>query len=284
MKTSKNSLALISLCAALAPTAASAADDESLRPQISLGVKVWNSSWFSYLPGVYGGISPQGVPSVADSIDAVEGARKTTTLPIVGIRSGKFLLSASHARYASDFYSVHSSVLSPTGQNILTPRTDHLARTESDITAGYSATPNIALTIGYKHASEERDTNLAITGAASSRSLDAKVNGLVFGATANFPISGNLGFYGLAGYGPARVETRVPTSPDAIKSSGRYLISEIGLTYSLMVTDTFVKGMNVGLGYRSQTVKTSGVGPGFLDARDYRDVKDGVTLSLTVAL
>lgn len=271
------------LCAWLAPMPA-AADDGAERPQISLGVKVWNSSWFSYLPGVYSGISPLGVPSVADSVDAVEGARKTTTLPVVGIRAGKFLLSASHARYESDFTAVHTSVLAPTGQNILTPRTDHLSRKESDLTAGYSVTPNIALTIGYKHASEERDTRLGITPGASSRSLEAKVKGVVLGVTANFPVRGSLGFYGLAGYGPARLETTVPGQSAAITSNGRYLISEIGLTYSLMITDAFVKGANVGLGYRSQTVKTDGVGPGFLDQRDYRDVKDGVTLSLTVAL
>ncbi|PIL42207.1 hypothetical protein CR105_25385 [Massilia eurypsychrophila] len=247
-------------------------------------MKVWNSSWFSYLPGYYAGISPLGVPSVADSVDAIEGARKTTTLPVVGIRSGNFLLSASHARYESDFRSAHSSVLSPTGQNILTSRSDHLSRKESDLTAGYSLTPNIALTVGYKHASEERDTSLGITGTATTRSFEAKVKGLVFGVTANFPVRGGLGFYGLAGYGPARLETLLPGQNAAITSNGRYLISEIGLTYSLVITDAFVKGANVGLGYRSQTVKTDGVGPGFLDQRDYRDVKDGVTLSLTVAL
>jgi hypothetical protein len=283
VKISKKSVVLISLCAWLAPSPV-AADDGTGRPQINLGVKVWNSSWFSYLPGYYAGVSPLGVPSIADSVDAIEGERTTSTLPVVGLRSGKFLLSASHARYDSDFHSKHSSVLSPTGQNILTTRTDHLLRKESDLTAGYSVTPNIALTVGYKHASEERDTMLGITGNASSRSFEAKVKGLVFGVTANFPVRGGLGFYGLAGYGPARLETIVSGQGPSITSNGRYLISEIGLTYSLMITDAFVKGANVGLGYRSQTVKTDGVGPGFLDQRDYRDVKDGVTLSLTVAL
>jgi hypothetical protein len=193
------------------------AEEASARPQVSVGLKVWNSSWFSYLPGTYAGLSPQGVPGIADAVDAVEGSRKTTTLPVIGIRSGKFFVSGSHAQYDGDFFAPHSSVIGPNGQNV--SRTDHLARKESDVTAGYSLTPNIAVTVGYKYATETRDTSLGISGGAS-RSLDARVKGLILGVVANFPIQGALSFYGLGGYGPSRVETTVPNVASAINSNG----------------------------------------------------------------
>jgi hypothetical protein len=285
MNITKRYLALIVISGALAQSpAAFAADPEESRPQVSIGMKVWNSSWSTFLPGVYTGITPAGAPALADSIDAVEGDRKTSVFPVLGVRKGNTLLSASYAKYATDLRTLHSSVVAPNGMNVITSRSDHLSRKESDLTAGYFVTPNIALTAGFKYATEIRDTTLGLTG-VSTPFLDNTVKGLLFGALANFSVQGNLRFYSQLGYGFAKVRTEFADPTLApLDSNGRYLISEIGLNYALAVTDVFIKGANAGLGYRSQIVKTHGSGPAYRDRRDFRDTKDGIVFSLNVAI
>jgi hypothetical protein len=252
--------------------------------QVSIGVKGWNSSWLSYLPSVYTGFTPAGTPGLADSIDAVEGTRETDVLPAIGIRYKDFLLSGSYARYTGDFQALHSSVIDPSGQNILTTRTDHLSRKESDLAVGYYITPNIALSLGYKYATEDRATRLGISG-TSSLTLTSTVRGILAGAAASFPIQGGLRFYGHFGYGPAKVKTEFAGPTMArIDANGRYLISEIGLNYSLPFSNALVKGVSAGLGYRSQSFRTRSEGPAYRDRRDFRDVKDGIVLSLNMSL
>ncbi len=48
--------------------------------------------------------------------------------------------------------------------------------------------------------------------------------------------------------------------------------------------DPFVKGLFVGIGYRTQTITTPGIAPAYGDAREFRDVKDGIVFSVTAAL
>lgn len=283
MKIRKIEVLLVVALGSMAPAAVAAEGAD--RPLISVGMKVWNAAWFSYLPGPYSAVTPAGVPVRADAIDAIEGTRKTTTLPALAVSYGKFALSASYAQYTTDLHAPHSSVIGPNGMNVQTSRTDHLVRKESDLGLAYSLSPNISVSAGYKYVTEARDTTLGITGGGASPFFDATVRGLVLGAQANFPVKGNLRMYGQMGYGPATVSTsfadKMIVVPD---NKGRYLISEIGLIYALSISDVFVKGAYVGLGYRSQTLKTDGVGPSYLDKRDYRDVRDGVILSLNVAI
>jgi hypothetical protein len=249
--------------------------------QFSVGLKVWNSSWFSYNPGSYTGIAPTGGVALIESVDAVEGARKTDTIPVLALRSGKYVFSATHASYASNFHSPYSAVVAPDGSNIGTSRTDYLARKETDLTAAYFVVPNIALSIGIKHAAEARDT---VTGLSPrQRLIEAKGKAFIVGASASFPIQGNLRAYGQLGYGPTRLKTEL-VGLDSNTSKGRYLSSELGVSYALTVVDPYVKGAYVGLGFRSQTITTTGVGPGYLEPRDYRDIKDGVVFSLTIAI
>jgi opacity protein-like surface antigen len=252
--------------------------------QVTIGARVWHSSWLSYLPSVYTGFTPGGAPGLVDSIDAVEGSTKTDVLPAIGVRYKDYLLSGSYARYTGDFEALHSSVISPGGQNIVTSRTDHISRKESDLAVGYYLTPNIALSLGYKYATEERATRFGIIG-TSSPFLTNTVRGILVGAGASFPIQGGLRFYGNFGYGPARVKTEFADPTMArIDSNGRYLISEIGLNYALPFSTALMKGVSAGLGYRSQSFRTRGVGPAYRDRRDFRDVKDGVVLSLNISI
>lgn len=256
--------------------------DADSRAQFSVGVKVWNSSWFSYNPGVYAGVTPGGAPALADSVDAIEGDTKTDAIPVLAVRKGKYVLSVTHARYATNFYSPHSSVLAPGGANIITSRTDHLARKETDLTAAYFITSNIALSMALKQASEERDTTTGVS--PTQRLLNAKGNAVIFGALGSFPIADGLSAYGQLGYGPTRLTTRLGDGSGEDTSTGRYLSSELGVSYALRMADPFVKGVFVGVGYRSQTFKTPGIGPAYQDGRKYRDVKEGFIFALTVAI
>lgn len=270
-------------CLAQSP-AASAADSDESSPRVSLAVKVWNSSWFSFLPSAYSAITPGGSPTRADSIDAVEGERKTTTFPQIAVSKGKVFISGSYAQFTSDFRVPYSSVIGPNGMNVATSRSDHFSRKESDIAAGYSITPNIALTAAIKYATEKRDTTLGLAG-ATFPSTENTVKGLILGGLASMPIRGNLLAYTQFGYGFGRLtSTFSDNSIPSFQSNGRYLISEVGLNYSLAVSDVFIKGANAGLGYRSQTFKTHGKSPAFLTPRDLRDVRDGLVFTLTVAI
>lgn len=283
MKITKINVLLILALGSIS-SAAIAADDAD-KPLISIGMKVWNASWFSDIPGFYSAVTPAGVPTHADAIDAIEGDRKTTTLPALSVRFRKFSISAGYAQYSTDLHAPHSSVIGPNGINVQTSRTDHLSRKESDLTAAYPLTDNISVTAGYKYATEARAMSLGITGGGSTPFFDSTVRGLVLGGLANFAIKDNLQFYGLIGYGPAKVKTSfADPSIGTFDNNGRYLIGEIGLAYALTTSDRFVKGANIGLGYRSQTLKTDGVGPAFGDKRQYRDVRDGIILSLTIAI
>jgi hypothetical protein len=252
--------------------------------QVSVGVKVWNSSWLSYLVGLSGGVDPSGKPGLADVIDQVEGKRETSALPLLAVRYGKYFVSGSVGHYASDFYVAHSSVIGPGGVNVLTSRSDHFSRRESDVSLGYFVTPEVAVTLGYKYATEDRDTALGLGPQYSSR-MRSVGHGPLVGALGSFPIQGALRFYGQLGYGPAKLKTEFPgTSEPRIDANSRYLLSEIGLAYALPVGGTWAKGANAALGYRSQTLTTHSYGPAYRDPRDVRDVKDGIVLSLTVTL
>ena len=273
-------LAVLLVCCAQAPLAQAA--DESSKAQFTLGVKLWNSSWSTYNPGIYTGVTAGGQPGLADSIDAVEGERKTDAIPVLAVRKGNYVVSFTQARYASNFHSPHSSVIGPDGSNILTSRTDHLQRKETDLTAAYFVIPNLALSAGLKYAAEERDTATAIS--APSRLLNAKGKAIIFGALASFPVKDGMSVYGQLGAGPTRLTTTLADGSGADTSTGRYLSSELGISYALRMADPFVKGLYLGLGYRSQTITTPGISPGYGDSRKFRDVKDGVVFSLTAAL
>ncbi|MEJ7808401.1 MAG: hypothetical protein WKG03_21075, partial [Telluria sp.] len=159
--------------------------DVERKVQFSVGVKVWNSSWFSYNPGFYTGVRPDGQPALADSIDAIEGERTTDAIPVLNMRTGKLAFSLTHANYASHFFAQHASVVAPNGMNIVTTRTDHLTRKETDLTMAYFVMPNIALSMGIKSANESRDT---VTGISTrQRLLNAKGRAVIFGGAANFP-------------------------------------------------------------------------------------------------
>jgi hypothetical protein len=285
LKMSKNNVLLLATLASLFPsTMAFAQDEPEPRAQYTVGLRVWNAAWSTALPTLYSGITPGGVPGIGESLDNVDGKRSTSAFPTLSMRKDRFLVSASYARYSTDFFT-GNSVFAPNGVNVLTSRSDHVIRKESDITAGYFIVPNVvAISLGFKYATEDRSSTLGLGGGPTPL-LDNTARAILLGASAGFPIQGALSFSGQLAYGPARVKTRLADQsiPDSTNNS-RYLISEIGLNYGLDLNNAFLRGASIGLAYRSQLIRTKGLGPSQLGRRTYRDEREGIVATLNVSM
>jgi hypothetical protein len=279
----RKTVSTVSFALVLLACAPAQAQESPSTPQLSLGLKLWNASWLSYLPANYVAAGPNGQVVPADVINSVEGGRRTSALPQLGVRYGKLFASASYGRFTSDFAVLNSPIATQAGTQV-TSRTDHFVRRESDLTLGYFVLPQVALTVGYKYAIESRDVR-APSSAPSQPLLENRARGALAGIVGNFPVQGELSAYVQAGYGPARISTRSAGNSIApIDAHGSYLISEIGLSYPLLINQYGVRAAAAAIGYRSQTVKTESYGIIYHENRRLRDVRDGLVLSLNVAL
>lgn len=270
----------------LGALACSAAQAQSSPPatQFTIGAKVWHAAWLSYVPAVYSGITPNGTPTISDSINIVEGKERTSVMPQLAIRHGKFFASVNHGVFKSDFHVAGSPLLTPTGQTLITSRTDHFKRRESDLTLGYSVTPELGVAIGYKDATETRDTSLGIAPQRTPL-VRTKASGLLLGAVGSFALVDKLRLYVQAGYGPARLKFKfADPALGSAKTDGSYIIGEVGVSYPLFASASGFGGASASIGYRTQTVKTDGYSNAAQNTRDLRDVRDGVVLSLNFTL
>ena len=249
--------------------------------QFTVGVKIWNASWQSYLPATYTGVGASGTPAAGSTVDEVEGTSSTDIMPFVSVRHDKLFASLSHGRFSSDFHVGSSPVITSTGQTQITWRNDHFVRRETDLNLGYFVTPEVAIVLGYKDAIETRDVSLGIAPQATPL---VKTTGKVFllGAVGSFAVYEKLRFYAQAAYGPARLKLTFanPSFGSDNKTNGRYLIGELGLTYPVFANPSGFGGATVSLGYRTQTVKTDSNSDITLQNRKLRDVRDGAVLSM----
>jgi hypothetical protein len=281
----KRTVACIAFIACALPLCAASQAQETPSPtQFSVGLKVWNASWSSYLPAAYGGVNAAGQPVLGQTFDSVEGDRRTNVLPQIGIRHDKFFMSASYGRFNSNFTVAGSPLPVAPGTSLITSRTDHFTRRESDLAIGYYVTPELVLTLGYKRAVEDRDTRLGVAP-QSAPFLENKANALLLGASGSFPVQGALRLYTTAGYGPARLKTRFADPTIAgIDANGRYLIGEIGFSHPLPLAGGWLRGVSASFGYRTQTVKADSRNSIGNENRDLRDVRDGLVFSVTASL
>lgn len=279
----KNAVIALPVFLGLLGCSAAQAQTASPTARFTIGAKAWHAEWLSYMPSVYSGINPDGSPALADSVNAVEGTSRTSILPQLGVSYGKFFASVNHGEFKSDFRVNASSVLTPAGQNLITSRTDHFKRRESDITIGYAVTPEIGLAIGYKDATETRETSLGIAPGRVPF-VETKAKGVILGAVGSFAVHDKLRLYVQAGYGPARLKLRFADPAMASsKTDGSYVIGEIGLSYPIF-SNANGAGLNAALGYRTQTVKTDGYADTAQQSRDLRDVREGLVLALNFVL
>lgn len=269
----------------LSSIACGAAQAQSTSPttRFTVGAKVWHAAWLSYLPAVYSGVTPNGTPTIGDSVNAVEGKERTSVLPQIAISYGRFFASVNHGEFKSEFRVNTSPVVMPGGQNLITARTDYFKRRESDLTLGYALTPEFSLALGYKDATETRDTTLAIAPQRMPL-VRTKAKGFLVGAVGNFALYEKLRLYAQAAYGPARLKLRFADAAlGASKTDGTYIIGEVGLSYPIY-SNANGSALSASLGYRTQTVKTEGYADAFQENRDLRDVRDGVVLTFNFTI
>ena len=264
--------------------AAAQAQTEPAATKFTVGVKVWHADWLSYIPASYSGIGANGAPAIGDSVNLAEGTAHTDVFPLLQVRHRDFFASLSHARFNSDFRVQTSPVVLPTGQTVITSRNDHFKRRESDLNLGWFLTPEFAVALGYKDATETRDTSLGI--APQSMPLTkTTARGFLLGALGSFALVDKLRLYAQAGYGPARLKVSFSDPKVAsISSNGRYFIGELGVSYPIFSRPDGSMSATTTLGYRTQTIKTDSSGGFFQESHDLRDVRDGVILSLNVTM
>jgi opacity protein-like surface antigen len=266
------------------PALSLAQDNSPNTPEFTLGIKAWDTYWQSYLPSTVAGFTSSGQPIIGEVVNSVEGSKKVEALPTLTVRYDRYFISAGYARFSSDFAVSQSPVTSPAFTNVITSRVDHISRRELDINAGYFVLPGLALTLGYKNGREERDTRSGLSP-ASGRLLDAKLNALLVGALAAFEVKSGLSAYGQFGYGVGRTKTTLGEgfgtfAGETIRSNAKYIVSEVGLAYTLPFEISWLRRTSVALGYRSQTIKQNVPSVLTGESRQLRDVKDGFVLSL----
>jgi hypothetical protein len=244
-------------------------------------VKIWHASWLSYLPASYTGIGEGGMPAVGETVDTVEGKSHTDIMPLLSVRHDKLFASLSHGRFSSDFRVESSPVVTPTGQTLITWRSDHFVRRESELNLGYFITPEVAIVVGYKDATENRDLSLGIAPQATPL-VRTTAQVFLLGAVGSFAVYDKLRFYAQAAYGPARLKLTFanPSTGNDYNTNGRYLIGEIGLSYPVFANPNGFGGATASVGYRTQTVKTDSHSAVSRQIRELRDVRDGAILSM----
>ncbi|MFC5548769.1 hypothetical protein [Massilia aerilata] len=264
--------------------AAAQAQSDPPETQFTVGVKLWHAGWLSYIPANYSGMTANGTPAIGDSVNATEGTEHTDFLPSLQIRRGKFFASFSHGSFSSDFRVSTSPIILPTGQTLITSRSDHFSRRESDLNLGYNVTPELSLVVGYKDATETRDTILGVAP-QSMPLVKTTAKGFLFGAAANFAVVDKLRFYAQAAYGPARLKLRfADPGLGSFSTNGRYLIGELGLNYPVYIRPNGFGIATASVGYRTQTIKTNSYASIFQESRELRDVRDGVILSINYTM
>jgi hypothetical protein len=238
------------------------------------GVRLWINQWD--IPSVRGVLipNPTSPTSVLLQNIVVKDLSKTEVVPIpfIGVRAGNFVGSVSY--------------FPRTGYDSRDPLLGTVDRDEFDVTLGYAVAPSLVLSLGYKHAFDNK-----LSGQISPSGV--KIDGILLGASGAAPLVGRLSLYGNIAYGFAREKTDTPDSAGESKYSANYQIGEVGVSYLLYESTEGrpLKNVLLSFGYRAQsfTVKSVALGtfgPGpplvLLDSqkKDIRTTTDGFVLGI----
>jgi len=199
---------------------------------VSVGARAWYAEWttFSYTTDALGN----------QALIQVAADDKWVMMPILSVRYGDFVGSVS------GFSSTNFSY--PDG------RQDE--RQELDVNLGYTVTPGLTLTLGYKKVEQ---------GGNAGKYRPA---GPVAGISANAPLSGGMSVYGALGVGWLKTP-----SGDDIQFDADYRLTELGLAYTLN-TEGWVRRWTFTGGYRIQVLSSKEA----LGSQDGRDTTQGFTV------
>jgi hypothetical protein len=232
---------------------------------LTVGLKTWINSWTSW------GVTQTSVGQVDyDTVTPLTSDMRVSAIPQLSVRYGRWLASASYT--ASTTYRLSSR--QPNTQPDSALQRVIGARSEADGTVGYLIVPELAVLVGYKELDRNFGADYRWSGPIVGLSTSTSLNIL------------GCGVYATVFYGPfqLRLPQEQPDASGRTKFDANYVLMEAGLAYS------FKRHFTVSVGYRSQTVKTSGyalaatplgaVGSAAYGATDLVDFTQGPTLSV----
>lgn len=138
----------------------------------------------------------------------------------------------------------------------------HASRKESDIAVGYYVLPSLGVALGYKSMEQKFSDKYTWSGPTLSVSGSAPLG------------SSNVLLYGSAGFGLMKAKFPGEETHDA-----NYLLSEVGVGYSLLDKVPAVKNLALTAGIRSQVLTTKDASVG-ATKQDVKDVTSGLVLGI----
>lgn len=239
-------------CALLAlAAAAGAAQAQESNFGLTFGTKVWVAEWSTWFLDEN--------TNNDQVINQKSSEAKAIVIPQLSFRYGDFIGSVSGAVTSKHEFTQPGA-------------TAEFKRREMDVNFGYSITPGLTASLGYKKLDQ-----IAPSGAKVFQ-----VSGPTVGVSAASALTGGFSVYGALGLGVLKIES----APANV--SADYSLSEVGLGYSLPLGQ-FIKSMNLTAGYRTQVVKARGIelqdttGTFPSVTQDARDVTQGFTLGAVFA-
>lgn len=236
---------------------------------VTVGLKSWISTWTSW------GVTQTTVDQVTyETITPLTSDTTVSFIPQVSLLYGRWLVAGSYTtpnNYKQG--SVQPNVQPDAGlQNVVG------GRSEWDATVGYYVTAQLAVLAGYKQLDRDFGGDLRWSGPIVGLSSSSALGFL------------GLSAYGTVFYGPLQLNIPADQAADA---DGRrsfdasYVLVEAGIAY------TFKARYTVNLGYRAQTVRTSGyalsqtpaggAGPSPYGSTDLEDTVQGPTLGVAAS-
>lgn len=227
--TSVATILLVGLSAARAQETA-----EPLR--ITLAAKTWTNTWDSWVT------SPKGTGVALGTqryqiVQAVNGVARTSLIPVLSLNHGQFRHTVS-AMLKTDYTLQDAGT--PGGFKV------RASRREFDLNSGYLVTPNLTLTLGYKHLTQTYGPDSFVW------------QGPLLGININAEIGSNWYLYSTAGLGA--MKARLPESQKDAEGRSRfnagYRLGEFGVAYNPDLGRSWVSNVLLTIGYRTQTVTT----------------------------
>jgi len=236
----------------------------------SLGLKTWTNGWDSWFTSPTG----TGVALGTRRYQVVQAAHsniRTSVIPFASVRKGPVFGSLSLMQKTS--YSLQDAG-TPGGFDV------NASRHEADGSLGWYIVPNLALTLGYKQLTQTY---------GSDRYRWA---GPLVGVNGSATLAPGWALYGTVGLGSMKA-TFPAAQPDAQGRSSfhaGYRLGEFGVAHGVALDNPFLRSVAVTLGYRVQTVSTTGyalanTSPGGVSTINTRaslvDITQGLALSLS---
>lgn len=239
-------------CALLAlAAAAGAAQAQESNFGLTVGTKVWVAEWSTWFLDEN--------TNNDEVINQKSSKAKAIVIPQLSVRYGDFIGSVSGAVTSKHEFTQPGDAAD-------------FKRREMDVNFGYSITPGLTASLGYK-----KFDQIAPSGAKVYQ-----VSGPTLGVSAASALTNGFSVYGALGIGVLKIES----APANV--SADYSLSEVGLGYSLPL-GRFVKSVNFSAGYRMQVIKARGIelrdttGTFASVTQDARDVTQGFTLGAVLA-